>query len=309
MSDALARHQRVGVHAAHHHPADARRPGWRRCRGAGGRCGSRAPGSRTAWPPPGPPGSPPGRPARRGARRTGRASPWPMMRPSFTMHGPHQGVGAGPAHAPLRQLQPPGAYSPCRPCHRLRKKKCPEPDGSGHREKVGNMRPSRSMKTKTPRNDTHSRANVHGRRNTTPCGHTIFFHPDCTVGLGISPNHALRLVGCTTGGELHPALKTLIRFLPIIPPRQGNVNPLCGPDPMMPPARPADTGTPGRERPIPAAPPGCWTGSRSGLNRILSDRPPRPPGCPGRGRASPSSGRPGRWRTGGPWGCPRSAAR
>ncbi len=24
----------------------------------------------------------------------------------------------------------------------------------------------------------------------------IFFHPDYTVGLGISPNHALRLVGC-----------------------------------------------------------------------------------------------------------------
>ena len=40
----------------------------------------------------------------------------------------------------------------------------------------------------------------------------IFFHPDCTVGLGISPNHALRLVGYTTGGELHPALKILIQL-------------------------------------------------------------------------------------------------
>ena len=37
----------------------------------------------------------------------------------------------------------------------------------------------------------------------------IFFHPDCTVGFGISPNHALRLVGCTTGRESHPALKIL----------------------------------------------------------------------------------------------------
>jgi len=37
----------------------------------------------------------------------------------------------------------------------------------------------------------------------------IFFHPDCTVGFGISPNHALRLVGCTTGREFHPALKML----------------------------------------------------------------------------------------------------
>ncbi len=40
----------------------------------------------------------------------------------------------------------------------------------------------------------------------------IFFHPDYTVGLGISPNPALRLVGYTTGGELHPALKTDIFF-------------------------------------------------------------------------------------------------
>ena len=38
---------------------------------------------------------------------------------------------------------------------------------------------------------------------------SIFFHPDCTVGLGISPNHTLRLVGYTTGGDSHPALKIL----------------------------------------------------------------------------------------------------
>ena len=37
----------------------------------------------------------------------------------------------------------------------------------------------------------------------------IFFHPDCTVGFGVSPNHALRLVGYTTGRDLHPALKIL----------------------------------------------------------------------------------------------------
>ena len=40
----------------------------------------------------------------------------------------------------------------------------------------------------------------------------IFFHPDCTVGPGITPGHAFRLVGCTTGGELHPALKILIQL-------------------------------------------------------------------------------------------------
>ena len=33
-----------------------------------------------------------------------------------------------------------------------------------------------------------------------------------TVGFGITPNHALQLVGCTTGGELHPALKILIQL-------------------------------------------------------------------------------------------------
>ena len=37
----------------------------------------------------------------------------------------------------------------------------------------------------------------------------IFFHPDYTVGPGISPDHALRLAGCTAGRDLHPALKIL----------------------------------------------------------------------------------------------------
>ena len=40
----------------------------------------------------------------------------------------------------------------------------------------------------------------------------IFFHPDYTVGFGVSPNHALRLVGYTTGRELHPALKILFNL-------------------------------------------------------------------------------------------------
>ncbi|EEQ57648.1 hypothetical protein CBFG_01358 [Clostridiales bacterium 1_7_47FAA] len=49
---------------------------------------------------------------------------------------------------------------------------------------------------------------------------SIFFHPDYTVGFGITPNHALRLVGCTTGRESHPALKILIQLSVIID-RQG----------------------------------------------------------------------------------------
>jgi hypothetical protein len=47
-------------------------------------------------------------------------------------------------------------------------------------------------------------------------GHTdrvlIFFHPDFTVGFGVTPNHALRLVGFTTGRESHPALKIIFNY-------------------------------------------------------------------------------------------------
>ena len=38
----------------------------------------------------------------------------------------------------------------------------------------------------------------------------IFFHPDCTVGPGISPDHASRLAGFTAGREFHPALKNMV---------------------------------------------------------------------------------------------------
>jgi len=44
--------------------------------------------------------------------------------------------------------------------------------------------------------------------------YNIFFHPDYTVGPGISPDHALRLVGFTTGRESHPALKILFNLQP-----------------------------------------------------------------------------------------------
>jgi len=36
---------------------------------------------------------------------------------------------------------------------------------------------------------------------------TFFFHPDYTVGPGVSPDHAFRLAGCTAGRDSHPALK------------------------------------------------------------------------------------------------------
>ena len=42
---------------------------------------------------------------------------------------------------------------------------------------------------------------------------SVFFHPDCTVGSGIAPDHAIRLADwrllpVTAGRELNPALKT-----------------------------------------------------------------------------------------------------
>ena len=40
----------------------------------------------------------------------------------------------------------------------------------------------------------------------------IFFHPDYTVGFGVTPNHAFRLAGFTAGRELHPALKIDIQL-------------------------------------------------------------------------------------------------
>ena len=39
---------------------------------------------------------------------------------------------------------------------------------------------------------------------------SIFFHPDSTVGSGITPDHATWLADCTAGRELHPALKMAV---------------------------------------------------------------------------------------------------
>ena len=74
---------------------------------------------------------------------------------------------------------------------------------------------------KSPGNDVPE--HHHGRRSAL-LRITIFFHPDYTVGFGVAPNHALRLVGCTTGGESHPALKILFDFDRIISRPSGLVN-------------------------------------------------------------------------------------
>ncbi len=41
----------------------------------------------------------------------------------------------------------------------------------------------------------------------------IFFHPDYTVGFGISPNQPERLADYTAGGDFHPALKTTFNIV------------------------------------------------------------------------------------------------
>ena len=43
----------------------------------------------------------------------------------------------------------------------------------------------------------------------------IFFHPDYTVGLGVSPNQPpnWRVAGCTAGRDFHPALKIIVILL------------------------------------------------------------------------------------------------
>ena len=40
-----------------------------------------------------------------------------------------------------------------------------------------------------------------------------FFHPDSTVGLGVSPNRRIALADFTAGGEFRPALKILFSSL------------------------------------------------------------------------------------------------
>jgi hypothetical protein len=59
------------------------------------------------------------------------------------------------------------------------------------------------------------------------CGFRAFFHPDSTVGTGISPVHAPSArADFTAGREFHPALKTC-SMVNIYPP-SGHVNPMPG---------------------------------------------------------------------------------
>jgi hypothetical protein len=64
----------------------------------------------------------------------------------------------------------------------------------------------------------HSKAPLYCKNRKSPvtrgvntyycaCARSIFFHPDFTVGFGITPNQPIRLAGYTAGRELHPAPK------------------------------------------------------------------------------------------------------
>ena len=66
----------------------------------------------------------------------------------------------------------------------------------------------------TKNSGTNTFQSSHPTRKSRHCSlaHFVFFHPDYTVGFGIAPNHALRLVGYTTGRDLHPALKILFIY-------------------------------------------------------------------------------------------------
>jgi hypothetical protein len=50
-----------------------------------------------------------------------------------------------------------------------------------------------------------------------PCAQiAIFYHPDYTVGSGVSPDPALRLAGSTADRELHPAPKIMVATIALL---------------------------------------------------------------------------------------------
>ena len=97
--------------------------------------------------------------------------------------------------------------APCRFSKQLlqaQPKEKPRIPGSGRDD--GAQKPLRNKKL---RNEHIPEQSSNTQEQTLLPAHFVFFHPDYTVGFGIAPNHALRLVGYTTGRESHPALKTV----------------------------------------------------------------------------------------------------
>lgn len=64
------------------------------------------------------------------------------------------------------------------------------------------------VQAQTSLGESNHRATLH-----TTGGSRVFFHPDCTVGHGVSPGQLLAQVAdYTVSGESHPALKTFIHL-------------------------------------------------------------------------------------------------
>ena len=95
----------------------------------------------------------------------------------------------------------------------MQNKKCSEQNRSEHQKYTHQKNPCAKIR-KAPECSKQSRADIskRHRKGTLFLRSSIFFHPDYTVGFGVSPNHALRLVGCTTGRDFHPALKILFIY-------------------------------------------------------------------------------------------------
>ena len=147
--------------------------------------------------------------------------PWPMIAPVLDEHGAHQWIGAGPAHAPLRQLH--GQAHIGAVVHRPPpKRKCPEPAVQGI---VKTGRTPRPRKTQTAPECKHSRAERPWAQGQSPAVTRSSFIQTILSAPEITPGHAFRLAGCTAGGESHPALKILIQLPRIIRPRRRIVNP------------------------------------------------------------------------------------
>ena len=120
----------------------------------------------------------------------------------FHQDSPYHRVGVGPA-PPVRRPKP---YNPHRSQSRLQKKRCLEHDRSRHRGTDTAPAPS-GIQNPGMIDSFQGKIQISAGILTLR-SHDLLLS-DYTVGPGISPSRALRLMGYTTGGESHPAPKIL----------------------------------------------------------------------------------------------------
>ena len=208
LGQALAGHQGVGVPGAHHHPGDA---GLQNGLGAGGLLslvaaglqGDVEGGAGGVLPaggqrrPLGVEVSPPG------------VVPLADDPPLLHQHRPHHGVGAGPAGPLSGQVQSQGhIVLICHLDHLRARKKRSEANLQSAQNQHSDLL---SLSIKKLWNEASSQSNPRQTDAEIPRMSSIFFHPDYTVGFGITPNPAAaRLADYTADREFHPALKIAI---------------------------------------------------------------------------------------------------